>query len=77
MSAKMKLHNKKVKINADKILKNKHMKNELFLDFVKKYRNQTLIAKQDSKTPYLYHFEEDKRWLFDENFLIPVKNKNQ
>lgn len=73
MSKKARLHNQKVKINVNKILNNKHMKNEMFLDFVKKHKNQILIAKQDYKTPYLYHFEEDKRWLFDENFLIPVK----
>lgn len=75
MSKKARLHNQKVKINVNKILNNKHMKNEMFLDFVKKHKNQILIAKQDYKTPYLYHFEEDKRWLFDENFLIPIQSQ--
>ena len=68
----MKLHNKKVKINSNKILKNTKKTNSLFIDFVKANSSQILTAIQDQKTPYLYTFEEDDTWLFDETDLIEV-----
>ena len=68
----MKLHNKKVKINSNKILKDAKRSNNLFVDFVKANSSQVLTAIQDQKTPYLYTFEEDDTWLFDETDLIEV-----
>lgn len=68
----MKLHNKKVKINSNKILKDAKRSNNLFVDFVKANSSQILTAIQDQKTPYLYTFEEDDTWLFDETDLIEV-----
>lgn len=68
----MKLHNKKVKINSNKILKDAKRSNNLFIDFVKANSSQILTAIQDQKTPYLYTFEEDDTWLFDETDLIEI-----
>ncbi|MDI9519312.1 MAG: hypothetical protein QM266_08305 [Bacillota bacterium] len=68
----MRLHNKKVKINSNKILKDAKRSNNLFIDFVKVNSNHILTAIQDQKTPYLYTFEEDDTWLFDETDLIEV-----
>lgn len=68
----MKLHNKKVKINTHKILKDTKRTNNLFINFVKANSSQILTAIQDQKTPYLYTFEEDNTWLFDESDLIKI-----
>ena len=68
----MRLHNKKVKINSNKILKDAKRSNNLFIDFVKANSSQILTAIQDQKIPYLYTFEEDDTWLFDETDLIEV-----
>ena len=68
----MRLHNKKVKINSNKILKDAKRSNNLFVDFVKANSSQILTAIQDQKTPYLYTFEEDNTWLFDETDLIEI-----
>ena len=68
----MKLHNKKVKINSNKILKDAKRSNNLFIDFVKVNSNHILTAIQDQKSPYLYTFKEDNTWLFDETDLIEI-----
>ena len=68
----MRLHNKKVKINSNKILKDAKRSNNLFIDFVKVNSNHILTAIQDKKSPHLYTFKEDNTWLFDETDLIEI-----
>lgn len=69
----MRLHNKKVKLNVDKILNDPKRTNKLFIDFVNNHKNDVLIAIKDKKAQYLYTFKENEVWLFDESDLILVK----
>lgn len=68
-----KLNNKKVKLNADKILQDKARANPKFIDFIKNNRNTVFTAITDKKMNTMYTFKEDSTWLFLEDDLVEVK----
>ena len=67
------LHNKKVKINVDKILNDKARTNSKFQDFVKNNKDKTFTAQTDEKMKVMYNLKEDGIWLFHEDDLEEVK----
>lgn len=67
-----KLNNKKVKLNVDKIIKDKARSNPKFIDFIKNNRNTVFTAETDSKMNTMYCLKENKLWLFHESDLIEV-----
>lgn len=68
-----KLHNKKVKINIDSILKDEKRDNAKFLEFIKANKDVVFTAITDKKMNVCYTFKEDNTWLFHEDDLIEVK----
>lgn len=68
-----KLDGKKVKMNTEKILKDKTRSNTKFVNFVKNNKNKVFTARAYKKNRGLYVLEEEGLWLFSDNDLIELK----
>lgn len=71
-----KLHNKKVKLKANKILeraKRTGYYTPVFINFVKNNKNTVFTAILEEGYAKMYTFKEDEIWLFHEDDLIEVE----
>lgn len=70
-----KLHNKKVKLNIESILKNKERYSKIFINFVKENKNNVFTAITDKDVKSMYKLKEYPTWLFKEEDLILVSKE--
>lgn len=64
------LHNKKVKINADRVLNRKDKLSPLFVNFVNYNKDKTFTAMLEKNYTEMYILEEEPVWLFYKDDLI-------
>lgn len=66
------LHNKKVKINVENILKDSSRTNSKYQSYIQANRDTIFTAVIYWKSVMVYTFKEDCTWLFYEDDLIEV-----
>lgn len=64
------LHNKKVKINVDRILTRKDTLSPLFINFVNYNKDKVYTALLEKNYTEMYILEEEPVWLFHKDDLV-------